>query len=140
MSGGVVWRLGRATEPDAGYGEREDRERDRGPPHAPWSQPRQVAGLEPASDSTGSCCCGDRASGAHGADSTGRPVARRASDAGGDVRARLDWLRRAVENRYVVGFRIEPVADAEVRVDVAPSRRGGLELLAQLADEHVDGA
>src|SRR3954468_23349268 len=32
----------------------------------------------------------------------------------------------------------EPVADAEVRVDVPPPRRRLLELLAQLADEHVD--
>ena len=34
----------------------------------------------------------------------------------------------------------EAVADAEVRVDVAPVRRGLLELLAQLAHEHVDRA
>ena len=34
----------------------------------------------------------------------------------------------------------EAVADAEVRVDVPPLRRGALELLAQLADEHVDRA
>src|SRR3954453_20647368 len=34
----------------------------------------------------------------------------------------------------------EPVADAEVRVDVAPVRRDALELLAQLAHEHVHRA
>ena len=34
----------------------------------------------------------------------------------------------------------EAVADAEVRVDVAPARRHALELLAQLADEDVDRA
>src|SRR4051794_2128584 len=34
----------------------------------------------------------------------------------------------------------EAVADAEVRVDVAPARRRLLELLAQLADEDVDRA
>ena len=34
----------------------------------------------------------------------------------------------------------EAVADAEVGVDVAPARRGLLELLAQLAHEHVDRA
>src|SRR4051794_2514189 len=32
----------------------------------------------------------------------------------------------------------EAIPDAEVRVDVAPPRRRLLELLAQLADEHVD--
>ena len=36
--------------------------------------------------------------------------------------------------------RVEPVADAEVRVDVAPVRRDLLELLAQLAHEHVHRA
>src|SRR4051794_40942562 len=38
----------------------------------------------------------------------------------------------------VARLRREPVADAEVRVDVPPPRRGLLELLAELADEHVD--
>ena len=37
-------------------------------------------------------------------------------------------------------LRREAVADAEVRVDVAPVRRHPLELLAQLAHEHVDRA
>src|SRR5690242_15603716 len=34
----------------------------------------------------------------------------------------------------------QPVADPEVRVDVAPARRDTLELLAQLAHEDVDRA
>src|SRR3954469_15629264 len=38
------------------------------------------------------------------------------------------------------GLRREAVADPEVRVDVAPLRRGALELLAQLAHEDVDAA
>src|SRR3954454_24051714 len=38
----------------------------------------------------------------------------------------------------VARLRREAVADAEVRVDVPPPRRGLLELLAELADEHVD--
>src|SRR6202021_1783551 len=32
----------------------------------------------------------------------------------------------------------EPVADPEMGVDVVPRRRPGAQLLAQLADEHVD--
>src|SRR5204863_3724802 len=64
--------------------------------------------------------------------------ARRASHVRGDV---CGGARRlALEDRDLVGLRIEAVADAEVGVDVAPLRRGGLELLPQLADEDVDGA
>src|SRR5205085_11537411 len=38
------------------------------------------------------------------------------------------------------GIGLGAVADAEVGVDVAPLRRRGLELLAELADEDVDRA
>src|SRR5215211_2783847 len=43
-------------------------------------------------------------------------------------------------HRAVDRLGIEPVADPEVRVDVAPVRRDLLELLAQLAHEDVHGA
>ena len=54
-------------------------------------------------------------------------------------RARRDGVERLVD--HLVGAqRLEAVADAEVRVDVAPVRRAALELRAQLAHEHVDRA
>src|SRR3954451_22341873 len=51
-----------------------------------------------------------------------------------------DRRRRLHGRRTLGGLRGEPVADPEVRVDVAPGGRGLLELLAQLAHEDVDGA
>src|SRR3954451_17448124 len=51
-----------------------------------------------------------------------------------------DRRRRLHGRRTLGGLRGDPVADPEVRVDVAPGGRGLLELLAQLAHEDVDGA
>src|SRR6204780_2540172 len=52
-------------------------------------------------------------------------------------------LRRLHRQRRVLALlrrrRGEAVADAEVRVDVGPLRRGTFELVADLADEHVHG-
>src|SRR5215207_8956534 len=48
--------------------------------------------------------------------------------------------RRRRADRLLDRLRGEPVADPEVRVDVAPCRRYALELGAQLAHEHVDRA
>ena len=47
---------------------------------------------------------------------------------------------RASACGYLVDLRSEPVADAEVRVDVVPARRRRTQLLPELADEHVDRA
>src|SRR5215211_1684439 len=55
--------------------------------------------------------------------------------AGGDRGRLRDRLGHGVER-----LGRQPVADPEVRVDVAPARRGPLELLPQLAHEDVDGA
>src|SRR3954470_7833329 len=52
----------------------------------------------------------------------------------------LSRRRGRSRGRRVEGFGGEAVADAEVRVDVAPARRRALELLAQLAHEDVDRA
>src|SRR4051812_26506745 len=56
----------------------------------------------------------------------------------GPLRLGDDRLRQRCD--VVARLRREPVADPEMRVDVPPSRRRLLELLAQLADEHVDRA
>ena len=65
-------------------------------------------------------------------DAARRPARRRspasAATRGASAASALDRLGR------------EAVADPEVRVDVAPARRGALELLAQLAHEDVDRA
>ena len=59
----------------------------------------------------------------------------------GRSRSRLDRRHDGLGGRSLRRrLRGEPVADAEVRVDVAPARRGPLELLTQLADEDVDRA
>src|SRR3954452_9497632 len=52
----------------------------------------------------------------------------------------LSRRRGRSRGRRVEGFGGEAVADPEVGVDVAPARRGALELLAQLAHEDVDRA
>src|SRR5215213_11798091 len=58
---------------------------------------------------------------------------------GGQLAGReLAGHRRGFARVHALGR--EAIADAEVRVDVAPLRRGALELLAQLAHEHVDRA
>src|SRR5262245_35622791 len=67
-----------------------------------------------------------------------------------------DWVgatiappaRQLVKRAYPSGedpsphsrLRAEPVADAEMRVDEGPLGRGGIQLLAHLADEDVDRA
>ena len=74
-------------------------------------------------------------------DSRSRAAWRRGSRRRGD-RRRLRGVGSgtAVADRSVDRLGREPVADPEVRVDVAPARRRALELLAQLADEDVDRA
>src|SRR5215213_4315677 len=58
---------------------------------------------------------------------------------GGQLAGReLAGHRRGFARVHALGR--EAISDAEVRMDVAPLRRGALELLAQLAHEHVDGA
>src|SRR4051812_3400189 len=74
----------------------------------------------------------------------GRVLRLVAEDALGPLRLRRGLAELLLERRDLVRaarpFRLEAVAHAEVRVDVAPVGRGLLELQPDLADEHVHGA
>ena len=68
------------------------------------------------------------------------PRLRRGSWRGSSAGLRRDGRRRVGHDGALDRLGREAVADAEVRVDVAPVRRRLLELLAQLAHEDVDRA